>query len=459
MRISFVSIYPNNVQFCTKENEFFFFYNIIFSFKPFISVLEKVDTEIERMTIVPKRAFNSRIRSPTLFIFCACLSISFYTRIHYCNGFTTTPQKQRLIGKILQNSHRASPGFVTKYDGILKGGQIFIDSRLRVEMSNGEESKLSEETQVNRVEGEKEKIEDNSKDTIVENDNSSTSGTSTRGSVNEYSFFDEAVIYVRAGSGGQGGSTYKKGVKGQNTLPDGENGGKGGDVLIVADQSLNTLAGLATSTGSNFLQSFRAENGQDGDRQFRNGRYGNDITIRVPPGTIIEEQILNKSSSNDGSGDEVIDLVEIGTVILPNNLDDENNDEYYYSDSLKKKKEVLVVARGGEGGEGSASSQAKGGRGVRRARAPPVGGERKRLKLTLKIVADVALVGVPNAGKSTFLASVTRAKPKIANVSNIHDNTFSTSQLLFENLLFIYFSSLLCSNNLNCDFFIINTFD
>ncbi len=75
----------------------------------------------------------------------------------------------------------------------------------------------------------------------------------------------------------------------------------------------------------------------------------------------------------------------------------------------------LAVALGGEGGEGSGSQGYKKGRGVRRTRSPPVGGERKKLKLTLKIVADVALVGVPNAGKSTFLASVTRAKPKIAN--------------------------------------------
>ena len=75
----------------------------------------------------------------------------------------------------------------------------------------------------------------------------------------------------------------------------------------------------------------------------------------------------------------------------------------------------LVVAVGGEGGEGSGAVGNK-GRGVKRARTGPVGGERKRLKLTLKVVADVALVAVPNAGKSTTLASVTRAKPKISNV-------------------------------------------
>lgn len=77
--------------------------------------------------------------------------------------------------------------------------------------------------------------------------------------------------------------------------------------------------------------------------------------------------------------------------------------------------DTLVVGKGGEGGEGSEVTGFKKGRGVNRPRVPPVGGERRRLKLTLKIVADVALVGVPNSGKSTFLAAVTRAKPKIAN--------------------------------------------
>ena len=238
---------------------------------------------------------------------------------------------------------------------------------------------------------------------------------------NEYSFFDEATVFVRAGSGGQGASTYKKGVGGQNGQPDGGNGGRGGDVILEVDDSLNTLAGLtdawrpnafggggAAKTGSgggsgsaqSFRpKSFRAENGQDGIRQFKTGRNGKDAVVRVPPGTVVQEEI------------DIIDemkLAETGERIV---LRTEKRD----LGTVTVDEPSLIVAVGGEGGEGSATTGKKAGRGVRRPRSPPVGGERRRLKLTLKIVADVALVGVPNAGKSTFLASVTRAKPKIAN--------------------------------------------
>jgi len=219
------------------------------------------------------------------------------------------------------------------------------------------------------------------------------------GSTNEYSFFDEALIFVRAGSGGQGSSTYKKMANGQNGLPDGGNGGKGGDVVLVADESLNTLAGLTSAWRPNSFggsgaattsfaprpKSFRAENGQDGSRQFKNGRYGEDVTIRVPVGTVIQQNI----ELHDGK----IKVVDVGSI-------DSSSDS-------------IVVALGGEGGEGS-GVQGK-GRGVKRPRKSPEGGERKQIVLTLKLVADVAIVAVPNAGKSTLLAAVTRAKPKIAN--------------------------------------------
>lgn len=232
--------------------------------------------------------------------------------------------------------------------------------------------------------------------------------------VNEYSFFDEATIYVRAGSGGQGASTYKKGVGGQDGPPDGGNGGRGGDVLLVVDDSLNTLAGLTQGwrpnsfggSGASYKnqdstmaarpKSFRAETGCDGERRVRNGRWGQDVVIRVPPGTVVQEEVETK---NDEGEVIAVTYDDIGTVTM-----DEPQ---------------LLVALGGEGGEGSGVAGKFAGRGVRRPRIPPVRGERKKLKLTLKIVADVALVGVPNAGKSTFLASVTRAKPKIANVSHL----------------------------------------
>jgi GTP-binding protein len=247
---------------------------------------------------------------------------------------------------------------------------------------------------------------------------------------NEYSFFDEAIIYVRAGSGGQGSSTYQKGPGGQNGLPDGGDGGKGGDVILLVDDSLNTLAGLTRAWRPNAFGggggarvmsssssggggggmvrplSFRAENGEDGKRGFKNGRFGKDFVVRVPPGTVVQEEVVEEEEvmmmmNDDEMGEKQIvvktNLVDLGIL---------GKEEW---------ERKLVVARGGSGGEGSGNQGYKKGRGVRRTRAPPEGGEKKRLRLTLKIVADVALVGVPNAGKSTFLASVTRAKPKIAN--------------------------------------------
>lgn len=225
------------------------------------------------------------------------------------------------------------------------------------------------------------------------------------GSESEYSFFDEAVILVRAGSGGQGSSTFKLMAGGMDGAPDGGSGGMGGNIILETDSTLNSLAGLTQAWRPNSFggsgaasqqqslrpKSFRAENGSDGDRQYKNGKFGTDIVIRVPPGTVVQEELVE----TDTKGNEEVYLIEIG--------------------SLSLEETRLVVAFGGEGGEGT-GAQGK-NRSIRRPRAPPTGGQRKMLKLTLKIVADVALVGVPNAGKSTFLASVTRAKPKIANVS------------------------------------------
>jgi len=216
----------------------------------------------------------------------------------------------------------------------------------------------------------------------------------------EYSFFDEAVIYVRAGSGGQGASTYKKqGIGGQDGTGDGGNGGKGGDVILSMDNSLNNLAGLSNSwrpnafggsgksksTKNRWMVSFRVKNGDNGKRGYKNGRYSSNMYVRVPCGTIVQE--IRKGIN----GEEVFN--DIGIV-------DSNNVE-------------LLVVKGGDGGEGTGVLNKK--RGIKTVRVASMAGEKRLLKLTLKIVADVALVGVPNAGKSTFLASVTKAKPKIAN--------------------------------------------
>jgi GTP-binding protein len=185
-------------------------------------------------------------------------------------------------------------------------------------------------------------------------------------------FIDEVVITIESGSGGDGVVHFRREKYVPYGGPDGGDGGRGGDVVLVVLETLNTLSTFRNQT------IFRAQDGKRGGKQKMTGRSGEDLVIQVPPGTLVY----------DDASDEVRgDLVEPG--------------------------QRLVAAKGGRGGRGNARFASARNQTPRIAeKGEP--GEERRLRLELKLIADVGIVGVPNAGKSTFLSVVTNAKPKIA---------------------------------------------
>ncbi len=186
-------------------------------------------------------------------------------------------------------------------------------------------------------------------------------------------FFDEARIYVKGGDGGNGCVSFRREKYVPLGGPDGGNGGKGGDVYLVVEPSLNTLVHFRHRVH------FKAESGKHGRGKNQHGRSGKDLYIPVPPGTVVYD---------DETGELLADLVEPG--------------------------QKARVARGGRGGRGNAAFKSPTNQAPRLAeRGEP--GEERWLRLELKLIADVGIVGVPNAGKSTLLSRVTAAKPKIAD--------------------------------------------
>ncbi len=185
-------------------------------------------------------------------------------------------------------------------------------------------------------------------------------------------FIDEAIIQVRSGKGGDGVVHFRREKYVPRGGPDGGDGGKGGDVILEVEPTLNTLSSFR------YQSKFRAEGGKNGAKQKMSGRSGEDLVIAVPPGTIVYV---------DQTGETLGDLIEAG--------------------------QRLVVASGGRGGRGNARFATARNQAPRLAEKGEPAQER-RLRLELKLVADIGIVGVPNAGKSTFLAAVTSAKPKIA---------------------------------------------
>ncbi len=186
-------------------------------------------------------------------------------------------------------------------------------------------------------------------------------------------FLDEAKVYIRSGDGGNGCMSFRREKFIEFGGPNGGDGGRGGDVVAVAVEGLNTLIDYR------YQQHYTAQNGRPGMGKDRHGASGSDMVMKVPAGTQIYEE----------DGETLLaDLTEVG--------------------------QQAVLAKGGNGGFGNAHFKSSTNRAPRHAN-PGQPGEERTIRLRLKLIADAGIVGLPNAGKSTFLAAVSAARPKIAD--------------------------------------------
>ena len=179
------------------------------------------------------------------------------------------------------------------------------------------------------------------------------------------SFVDEARIFVKAGDGGKGCDSFYRDKYMRHARPDGGDGGPGGNIVFIASSSVRTLLDYK------FKQHYKADNGKHGGSKEKKGRRGKDCLLRVPMGTLIRD---------DESGLLLRDLTD--------------------------NKEKLIVVKGGLGGRGNANKLKS---------APPKQGQQARLRLELKLMADVGIIGFPNAGKSSLVCAVSKVRSKIGN--------------------------------------------
>ena len=186
-------------------------------------------------------------------------------------------------------------------------------------------------------------------------------------------FFDEARIEVIAGDGGNGSAHFRRAKFVPMGGPDGGDGGRGGSIVGVADVNLNTLIDYR------YTRIFRAKHGEPGRGADCNGRGADDVILRFPVGTVIRDA---------DTGEQIADLAEDG--------------------------QQVVLAKGGKGGLGNLNFKSSVNRAPKQF-TPGLPGERRNLEMELRVLADVGLAGMPNAGKSTFVRAVSAARPKVAD--------------------------------------------